>query len=78
MSWTHPEIIGTFKRVVYSNRLVCRECFKPIKKGTKATFTVDDKGRGVAYHNECAEYFDFDREEDEYVASGDIEEGMLG
>lgn len=76
MSWTHPEIVGTCKRVVYSSKLVCRECLKPIKKGTKATFAIDDKGRGTAYHTGCAEHLEYDREE-EYIATGDIEEGMI-
>ena len=79
MSWTHPEIVSTCKRVVYSSSLRCPECRKPIKKGTKATFAVDDKGRGTAYHTGCTDHLsDIDREEDEYIACGDIEEGMIG
>lgn len=79
MSWTHPEIVGTCVRVVYSSRLVCRECRKPIKKGSKATFAVDDKRRGTAYHTHCTEHLaEYLREDDEYIACGDIEEGMIG
>ena len=79
MSWNYPEIVATCVRVVYSSRLVCLECGKPIKKGSKAVFAVDDKGRGTAYHPGCAGHLDdVSREEDEYIAPGDIEEGMIG
>jgi hypothetical protein len=78
MSCNYPEIVGVCERIVYSSRLVCRKCDKPIKKGSRAKFAVDDKGRGTAYHLHCCDHLvdEYD-ESEEYIAAGDIEEGMV-